>query len=77
MSGAGWDQPLVRSERAPALLDKDTASGLATIANGADMQGYDRCAFDIQIGTAVSGAVFDAWVVESDESNLGNATNVM
>ena len=78
MSGpAGWDQPLVRSERAPALLDKDTASGLSTIAAGCDMSGYDRVAFDIQIGTAVSGAVFDAWAVESDESNLGNATNVM
>lgn len=77
MSGAGIDQPVIRSERAPALLDKDTASGLATIATGVDMQGYDRVAFDIAIGTAVSGAVFDAWLVESNESNLGNATNVM
>ena len=77
MSGhAGTQQPVVRAERAPALLDKDTASGLSTIATGVDMSGYDRCAFDIQIGTAVSGAVFDAWVVESNESNLGNATNV-
>lgn len=76
MPGAGYDQPVVRSERAAALLDKDTASGLSTITTGVDMQGYDRAAFDLIIGTAVSGAVFDAWVVESDESNLGNATNV-
>jgi hypothetical protein len=77
MSGhAGTQQPVIRAERAPALLDKDTASGLSTIGTGVDMAGYDRVAFDIQIGTAVSGAVFDAWVVESNESNLGNATNV-
>ena len=77
MSGhAGSQQPVVRSERVAALLDKDTASGLSTIANGVDTDGYDRVAFDIQIMTAVSGAVFDAWVVESNESNLGNATNV-
>lgn len=76
MSGAGMDQPVVRSERAPALLDKDTASGIATQANGTDMAGYDRASFDIAIGTAVSGAVFDAWLVESNESNLGNATNI-
>ena len=73
---AGSQQPVVRSERSPVLLDKDTASGLSTIANGVDTAGYDRVAFDIHIGTAVSGAVFDAWVVESNESNLGNATNV-
>lgn len=73
---AGDDQPLVKNERAPALLDKDTASGIATQAAGTDMVGYERVAFDIGIGTAVSGAVFDAWLVESNESNLGNATNV-
>lgn len=76
MSGAGIDQPVIRSERARALLDKDTASGIATQANGTDMQGYDRAAFDIIIDLAVSGAVFDAWLVESNESNLGNATNI-
>lgn len=73
---AGGDQPVIRSERAPTLLDKDTASGVSTITNGVDMQGYDRVAFDIGIGTAVSGAVFDARLVESDESNLGNAVNL-
>lgn len=77
MSGhAGTQQPVVRSERAAALLDKDTASGLSTIVTGVDTAGYDRVAFDIIIGTAVSTAVFNAWVVESNESNLGNATNV-
>lgn len=76
-TGAGQDQPVIRSERAAALLDKDTASGLATQAAGTDMAGYDRAAFDIIIGTAVSGAVFDAWLVESNESNLGNATNIL
>jgi hypothetical protein len=73
---AGQDQPVVRSERAQALLDKDTASGIATQANGTDMAGYDRAAFDVIIGLAVSTAVFNAWLVESNESNLGNATNI-
>lgn len=76
MSGAGWEQPVVRSERGASLLDKDTASGTFTQANGTDMQGYDRAAFDIIIGLAVNGAVFNAWLVESNESNLGNATNI-
>ena len=76
MSGAGWEQPVVRQERAPALLDKDTAAGVATQPNGTDMQGYDRASFDIAIGTAVSTAVFNAYLVESNESNLGNATNI-
>ena len=75
MSGSGQTQAKVTSLRAAALLDKDTASGIAT-AGPVDMQGYDTAEFDLIIGTAVSGAVFDAWVVESDESNLGNATNV-
>lgn len=74
---AGQDQPVIRSERPPTLLDKDTASGIATNANGVDMAGFDRVAFDISIGTAVSSAVFNAWLVESNESNLGNATNIM
>jgi hypothetical protein len=73
---AGEMHTVVRSERVPTLLDKDTASGLSTITTGVDMQGYDRVAFDLAIGTAVSGAVFDAWLVESNESNLGNATNI-
>ena len=76
MSGAGENQPKIAQERAAALLDKDTAAGIATQANGTDMQGYDRAAFDIIIGTAVSTAVFNAWLVESNESNLGNATNI-
>lgn len=74
MAHAGQDA-VIDTVRAPALLDKDTASGIAT-SDPVDMQGYDRVVFDIGIGTAVSGAVFDAWIVESDESNLGNATNV-
>lgn len=76
MGGAGENQPVIRQERAAALLDKDTASGVATQPNGTDMAGYDRAAFDIVIGTAVSTAVFNAWLVESNESNLGNATNI-
>lgn len=73
---AGHEQPKVTQVRAAALLDKDTASGIAT-SGGVDMAGYDRVAFDINIGTAVSGATFDAWIVESNESNLGNATNML
>jgi hypothetical protein len=75
-TGAGQDQPVIRSERAAALLDKDTASGVSTQTTGTDMAGYERAAFDIIIGTAVNGAVFNAWLVESNESNLGNATNI-
>lgn len=75
---AGKDQPKVTMVRAAALLNKDSGGGVATTtATPIDMAGYDRVAFDIGIDTAVSGAVFDAWVVESAESNLGNATNVM
>ena len=77
MAGAGQDQPVIRNERSPSLLDKDTASGVSTHTTGTDMAGYDRVAFDIGIGTAVSGAVFNARLVESNESNLGNATNIM
>lgn len=77
MTGAGMDQPVIRSERAASLLDQSASSGIATQAAGTDMQGYDRAAFDIIIGTAVNTAVFDAWLVESAESNLGNATNIM
>jgi hypothetical protein len=75
MSRAGEDRPKISNVRAPALLDKDAASGIAT-TTGVDMQGFDRVAFDIGIGTAVSGAEFDAWVVESHESNMANAVNV-
>lgn len=74
---AGEGQPVIRSERAATLLDNTAASGLATTAAGVDMSGgYDRVSFDLIIGTAVSGAVFDAWLVESNESNLGNSTNI-
>jgi hypothetical protein len=65
----------VTAVRTAALLDKDTASGLAT-TNGVDSKGFDYTEFDINLGKIVSGAVVDAWVVESNESNLGNATNV-
>jgi hypothetical protein len=74
---AGESQPLVRSEFPAALLNKDDASGIHTNANGTDMSGYDRVAFDCVIGTAINGAVLDIWLVESNESNLGNATNIM
>lgn len=77
MAGSGELQPVIRSERAASLLDKDTASGVATQPNGTDMAGYDRAQFDAIIGTVVNTAVFDAWLVESNESNLGNATNIM
>lgn len=72
---AGQDQPVIRSERAAALLDSTAAT--ATQANGTDMAGFDRAAFDIIVGTGVATAVLTAWLVESNESNLGNATNVM
>lgn len=76
MSGSGQTQPLVTSLRPATLLNKDAASGEST-EGPVDMQGYDTAEFDLIVGTEVDGAVFDAWVVESDEDNLGNATNVM
>jgi hypothetical protein len=66
----------VTEVRTTALLDKDTASGLAT-TNGVDSKGFDYTEFDINLGKIVNGAVCDAWVVESNESNLGNATNAV
>ena len=45
MTHAGQDAKIT-NVRAAALLDKDTASGIAT-STGVDMQGYDRVAFDI------------------------------
>lgn len=72
---AGQDAKIT-SVRAPALLNEGANGGIADSA-GVDMAGYDRVAFDVGIGTAVSTAVFDAWVIESEESNLGNATNCL
>jgi hypothetical protein len=74
MSHAGQDAKIT-SVRSAALLNKDAASGIAD-SSAVDMIGYDRVAFDISIGTTVDGAVFNAWVIESAESNLGNSTNI-
>jgi hypothetical protein len=40
------------------------------------MVGYDRIRFMVQIGAMVNAATLDVFAVESDESNLGNATNI-
>lgn len=64
---------IVTVARAPALLDESAAN---SVSAAIDMKGYDRVRFLFQIGAMVNGSTLDAWVVESNESNLGNATNI-
>jgi hypothetical protein len=59
--------------RAPALLDESAANALSAVV---DMQGYDRVKFLVHIGAMVNGSTLDVWAVESNESNLGNSTNI-
>lgn len=72
MTHAGANS-IVTVVRAPALLDESAADSLSAVV---DMQGYDRVRFIHQVGAMVNGATLDSHVVESDESNLGNHTNV-
>jgi hypothetical protein len=59
--------------RAPALLDESVANSLSAVV---DMLGYDRVKFIAQIGGMVNASTLDVFAVESNESNLGNATNI-
>lgn len=58
---------------APALVDQSAAN---TLSAGADMTGYDRIRIVYQIGAIVNGGILSTWAVESNESNLGNSTNI-
>lgn len=56
------------------LIDQSVAN---TTSEAVDMQGYDRVKFIYQLGAMVNGSSLSTWAVESDESNLGNATNIV
>ena len=59
---------------APALVDQSAAN---TNSAAIDMQGYDRVKFIYQLGGMVNGSSLSTWAIESNESNLGNATNIV
>ena len=58
---------------APALVDQSAANTTSAVI---DMQGYDRVRFIYQLGGIVNGGSLSTWAIESNESNLGNATNI-
>jgi len=58
---------------APALVDQSVAN---TLSAAIDMKGYDRVKFIYQLGAMVNGSSLSTWAVESNESNLGNNTNL-
>lgn len=55
------------------LVDQSAAN---TLSGAADMQGYDRVKLIYCVGPMLSTSILSSWVVESNESNLGNNTNV-
>lgn len=59
---------------APALIDQSAAN---TLSAPIDMKGYDRVRFIYQLGGITNGGALSTWAVESNESNLGNATNMV
>lgn len=59
---------------APALIDQSAAN---TTSAAIDMKGYDRVRFVYQLGGMVASSVLASWAVESNESNLGNNTNMV
>lgn len=56
------------------LIDQSAANTLGEVI---DTQGYDRVKIIYNVGAMASGASLSTWVVESNESNLGNATNMV
>jgi hypothetical protein len=58
---------------APVLVDQSAAN---TLSSAADMNGYDRVKLIYNLGAMVNGAILSSWAVESNESNLGNNTNI-
>jgi hypothetical protein len=73
MSNHAGAKSLTTVVRAPALLDESVANALSAVT---DMVGYDRVKFIAQIGAMVNASTLDIFAVESNESNLGNATNI-
>lgn len=73
-SGHAGAKSLVTVALAPALIDNTAAN---TLSAAIDMQGYDRVRFIYQLGGMVNGSSLSTWAVESNESNLGNSTNIV
>lgn len=73
MSHAG-EKSVMTVALAPALIDQSAAN---TLSAPIDMKGYDRVRFIYQLGGMGSGAALSTWAVESNESNLGNNTNLV
>lgn len=73
MSNHAGAKSLTTVVRAPALLDESAANSLSAVI---DMVGYDRVKFIAHIGAMVNASTLDVFAVESNESNLGNATNI-
>lgn len=71
---AGQKGSVITVVLAPALVDQSVANTLSAVL---DMQGYDRVRFIYQLGAMVNGSSLSTWAVESNESNLGNATNIV
>jgi len=59
---------------APVLVDQSAANTTSAVI---DMQGYDRVKFIYQLGAMVNASILSTWAIESEESNLGNATNIV
>lgn len=73
MSNHAGPRSILSVALAPALIDESAAN---TVSAAIDMQGYDRVRFIYQLGAIVNGGSLSTWAVESNESNLGNATNI-
>jgi len=73
MSNHAGAKSVVTIVRAPLILDESVANSLSAVS---DMKGYDRIRFIAQIGAMVNASTLDIFAVESNESNLGNATNI-
>lgn len=74
MGHAGNRRSVISVALAPALVDQSAAN---TLSAPIDMQGYDRVRFIYHLGGMVASSVLSSFAVESDESNLGNATNIV
>src|SRR2546423_11607221 len=61
------------------LITQDIAPQVASAnVNGTavDMQGWDGCLWEFNIGAMASGATFDARIVSSANANMSGATNI-
>lgn len=74
MGNHAGEKGIITVALAPALIDQSAANTLSAVI---DMQGYDRIRFIYQLGGMVNGSSLSTWAVESNESNLGNATNIV